>query len=199
MHLGSTHRESRGEEGFNHSQLGFEERCGYIDRKYSGQDKRTKVIEMDSPCHAEWYRYVLRHNHAVEVTEKIPEVYQLYYDDYTDNYSGAVEKLLDFLELETVHDCEPLHFEANKTYLEYFSADHRQKAARFVRGVASVKAWKLLSRYFEPYLVEDSTISSPPQQKEPVGRRRPSGARRGLVESRAARSLHIQPTDEVVL
>jgi Sulfotransferase domain len=155
MHLGSAHQQSRGEAGFNHSQQGLEDWCSYLDEKYHDQDESSHALDMDLPCRAEWYRYIQWHNLAAEVTEKIPHVLHMYYDNYTTNYEGTVTQLLDFLELEARH--EPLFFQANKTYLEYFSLLHRQQAARFAQRFATEKSWKLLAHYFEPYLTTGST------------------------------------------
>jgi Sulfotransferase domain len=155
MHLGSVHQQSRGEAGFNHSQQGLQEWCHYLDEKYQDHDESTHALDMDLPCRAEWFRYIQWHNLVAEVTDKIPQVLHMYYDNYTTNYEGTVMQLMDFIELEAKH--EPLFFQSNETYLEYFSPHHRQQAARFAQRFASEKSWKLLSHYFEPYLITGST------------------------------------------
>jgi Sulfotransferase domain len=162
MHLGSAHQQSRGEAGFNHSQQGLEEWCQYLDDKYQDQDEAAHALDMDLPCRAEWYRYIQWHNLAAEVTDKIPQVLHVYYDNYTTNYDASVKQLLAFLELEARH--KPLFFQSNKTYLEYFSTHHRQQAARFAQRFASEKSWKLLAHYFEPHL----TTGSSTQRERPL-------------------------------
>lgn len=148
-HLGSQHRVERGESAFNHTPEGLNAWCYYLDTKYAKESRQNaQLFDLDLPCHAEWFRYIQWHNHAVEVTSQFQSVLHLYYTNYTTNYDATIHELLNFLQLSIVQD--PIPFATGKAYLDYFSTEHQRRAAHYVRKMASPATWRLLAHFFEP-------------------------------------------------
>lgn len=110
----------------------------------------SKHLYEGLPCYTEWYRIAQWHNRALEVINRLQlPVLTLYYENYTSNYNGTVQKLLDFLNLEYIHAPKP--FISGKTYEESFDNSTKQRAAAFVQAVASPELWSLIRHYFEQY------------------------------------------------
>jgi len=128
--------------------------CEYMDEHFRTDEQTTSVFTnnvkaffWDLPCHAEWYRFVQWHNHAIALTEKLGiPVHYLYYEDYTTAFNTTVTDLLAFLELDAVHD--PFPFNPGHTYEAYYDAEQRRQAAAFVQTVATPATWNLIQRYF---------------------------------------------------
>jgi len=110
-----------------------------------------KELFVDLPCHIDWYRYVLWHNHAVATTNKLMlPVHYLYYEDYSTDYNSTLFGLLEFLELDQVS--APVFFLPEKTYMSFYERNHAQLAAKLVQAVATPECWELIKHYFEGWL-----------------------------------------------
>ena len=97
------------------------------------------------PCHAEFYRYTIWHNQALTVAADLGiPVHYIFYEDYTTNYDGTVDALLQFLDLKATRD--PLAFEPGKVYTELY--EDISGIARLVEAVATPETWALVKHYF---------------------------------------------------
>jgi hypothetical protein len=144
--------------------------CRHIDELFDQSDAQQDLLGISDPaiweeflrlpCRAEWYRYVQWHNRAVQLTvrQELPTHY-LHYDEYSTDYDGTVQRLMEFLELGPPHRDgasnepsaalrAPLAFIPGKTYDSYFSDETRRQAGRVVRALATPECWYLLRRYF---------------------------------------------------
>jgi hypothetical protein len=148
-------------DAFDNSPEGIEAWCKLVDGLNPDQEKSSTLIPRDVkrawkdlPCHSEWFRWVQWHNRALEVTNRFHAqrpggfpVLRLYYEDYSTNYNATVEALFDFLDLEVRG--RPVAFIPGKTYLSYFSLRHQEKAAQFVKSIATPECWDMVKHYFD--------------------------------------------------
>jgi hypothetical protein len=152
MHLASRHRTKRGEAGFDDSPAGYAEWCQYLDAKYESAEAHLSDLDLELPCRAEWYRYVQWHNRAWEVTSRTfdssSNVHYLHYENYSTRYDATVRSLLEFVRLEPAPHRDPLPFLSNKTYVDFFSPNDRERAKQYVQTHAHPQVWELLARYF---------------------------------------------------
>jgi Sulfotransferase domain len=162
MHLAVKKREKMGWSpeqlaSFGNSKEGLDAWCEYLDDKYAHAEADYFPLSLrkqylDSlPCHADWYRYVMWHNHAFALSKKLKiPVHTLYYEDYTLRFDETVADLLHFLELSPRQP--PVEFYVGKSYEHFFEASHARKAAALVQGLGSKETWEHTRHYFEPYL-----------------------------------------------
>jgi hypothetical protein len=143
---------------FENSKDGFAAWCQYLDETYLKEETATHLIPddvkklfVDLPCHADWYRYVLWHNHAIAATDNLGlPVHYMHYEDYSTNYNKTLSGLLDFLELDQVH--APDYFIPGKTYIRFYERKHAQLAAKLAQAVATPECWELIKHYFAEWL-----------------------------------------------
>jgi hypothetical protein len=142
---------------FNNTRAGFAAWCAFADAKTMAKKDREMLpkdfVDLfgDLPCHIEWLRYTLWHNHAYQVTTDLQlPVHYLYYEDYTSNYNKTVADLLDFLQEEV--RAAPVEYIPGKTYYDLYEEGHAQRAAELVEAIATPEVWELLKRYFTEWI-----------------------------------------------
>jgi hypothetical protein len=141
---------------FPRNNLGFQKWCASTDqnrRIFSSRlvDEDLARVLSKIPCHAEFFRYVQWHNLAFSVTQDmgIPS-HVLHYKDYRDDHDGAVDGLLQFLELEKV-GVGP-EFSIGKEYsMDHYSASQRNAIAAFLKEMSSAQTWQHLKQYTVGY------------------------------------------------
>ena len=138
---------------YSRDETGFRQWCSYADslpgvmENIRNQLHLSDELVQNLPCISEWFRYVQWHNNAVAMLDSHEyPVLTMFYEDYSLDYQGTIDTLFNFLELEQVNP--PLQFIGNKTYHSYFDAESNQRAASFVRQVATPECWTILQRYF---------------------------------------------------
>lgn len=165
MHLATKkRRQDIGWDSVGNSVEGIDAWCKLVDGLHPHEEKSSALIPKDIkhawkdlPCHSEWFRWVQWHNRALEVTDRFDAqrpggfpVLRLYYEDYSTNFNKTVEALFDFLDLEVLR--RPVEFIPGKTYLSYFSVKSQQRAAQFVRSMATPDCWAMVKHYFDGML-----------------------------------------------
>jgi hypothetical protein len=137
---------------------GYHRWCKRVDAKYAEQDRIVfhgplRKLMDSLPCHADLYRYVQWHNHAIATSKKLDlPVHYVYYEDYskTATYNATVHSILDFLEAPAV--LSPLEFTVGHNYATYYSDRHAKMAARLAKALATPECWKHIQHYFAPWL-----------------------------------------------
>jgi hypothetical protein len=144
---------------FSPTKEGFNAWCNFVDDEYARQEHKSHLIPdhvknlLDFPCHADFLRYIVWHNHAVDLTSELGiPVLILHYEDYSTKFNATVRDILDFLELQPARSHS--EFVSGKTYRDYYSIDTVQKASQLVKAVTNPASWKHLARYFQ----DDQTI-----------------------------------------
>lgn len=142
---------------------GFHTFCSFMEYKYGSKERTTSLIPFPIkalfrrlPCHADFYRYTIWHNLALQMIQRSNmSVHTLYYEDYfPKNYNLTVDKLLEFLELHRLGDTLP--FVAGKTYADsYYSSREMRLARRLVKYVATPETWALIGHYFDGIVDEE--------------------------------------------
>lgn len=161
MHLAVKKREKMGWSAdqlatFENTKEGLEAWCEYLDQKYAEEESTffpesvTRYFQ-ELPCHSDWYRYVMWHNHAFNLTKKLNiPIHYVYYEDYTHRYDETLEALLDFLEVSSRQP--PIDFYVGKSYESFYDVSHAQKATAMARALGSSETWSHLQHYFEPFM-----------------------------------------------
>ena len=142
---------------------GFQSWCGYMDGKTLKDETKSDLIDdkvrslfKKIPCHGDFYRYTQWHNLALKVVEDLDlPTLVVHYENYERNYEGAVDAVLDFLELPR-NNALP-EFIAGKRYKSlYFSDKQRLAALELIRYLADEETWELLERYDDTTELEDN-------------------------------------------
>jgi len=134
---------------------GFQQYCNDEDSWYRYKEKfcyysqKLWSLARLLPCHAEFYRYVMWHNHAFEMASQLRvehnvSTYILHYVDYYESFNTTMESLLEFLELPFVGT--PKEFYWNN-YSSYFTGEQRVAAQAFIKELASEDTWRQMVRY----------------------------------------------------
>lgn len=138
--------------GFETTKEGLANYCNYFDGKFTQEeresfDEDTRKLFHSVPCHADFYRYTLWHNQAIEMTERLAlPVHYLFYENYTNAYDETTTQLLDFLELKAT--MKPLDFKSGKVY-RYLWEDQLESVHDLMKSVASPATWKRIRHYFD--------------------------------------------------
>lgn len=141
-------------EAMRDPETGLRAWCAYVDKTFERVVPPTLKQREDGdflftvPCHADFIRYVMWHNMALEMTERLdmPSL-TLYYESYTSDFDGTVAEIAGFLEQALV--AKPSPFMLGKNYLDLFDEEHIRDIERLVRSLASVGCWRLLKHYFD--------------------------------------------------
>jgi len=147
------HPEDQGK--YIRSPEGFQQYCNDEDARYRHKEKyyyygqKLWNLARHLPCHAEFYRYVMWHNHAFEMASQLRvehnvSTYILHYVDYYESFNTTMESLLEFLELPFVGT--PKEFYWNN-YSSYFTGEQRVAAQAFIKELASEDTWRQMVRY----------------------------------------------------
>jgi hypothetical protein len=136
---------------FSTSKDGLANYCSYLDGMFTQEereafDEETHKLFRNVPCHADFYRYVIWHNQALEMTERLAlPVHYLHYEEYTNDFAGTNRRLLDFLQLKATND--PLAFATGKVYRHLWD-DSLDSVRTLVQHVASPATWAKIRHYF---------------------------------------------------
>ena len=152
---------------------GFQSWCGYNDGKSLKDEIKSNLIDdkvrslfKKIPCHGDFYRYTQWHNLALKVVEDLDlPTLVVHYENYERNYEGAVDTILDFLELPR-NNALP-KFIAGKRYKNlYFSDKQRLAALELIRYLADEETWELLERYDDTSELEDNMTEKEATKKQ---------------------------------
>lgn len=158
FHLAHKHSERRKELKFlakyPKSKEGFRDYCKDIGMEFRREEKRSKFFDdffdevKNVPCHADFFKYLQWHNLAFTTTWElgIPTMI-LHYENYTYNFNGTKDALLEFLEQEDNHD--PPDFIRGKTYRNYFMKEEVQAVFSMFSKVALRETWIHTKHYFD--------------------------------------------------
>lgn len=118
------------------------------------KQKLDSDLSRDLPCRSEWLRIVQFHNNALKLRRYMNlSGHVVYFEDYEKDYAKAFDQLFDFLELSPVGEFLPFLRDANsEPHGRYFDESYMRMATSFVYEVATPECWKILKRYFEPWL-----------------------------------------------
>mmetsp|Transcript_5953 Transcript_5953/g.12210 ORF Transcript_5953/g.12210 Transcript_5953/m.12210 type:complete len:416 (+) Transcript_5953:190-1437(+) len=158
FHLAHKHSERRKELKFlakyPKSKEGFRDFCKDIGMEFRSEEKHSKFFDdffdevKNVPCYADFFKYLQWHNLAFTTTWDlgIPTMI-LHYENYTYNFNGTKDSLLEFLEQEDNHD--PPDFIRGKTYRHYFSKEEVQAVFSMLSKVALQETWIHTKHYFD--------------------------------------------------
>ena len=139
--------------GYDPTPQGFRQYCENHDdsrslpRELDLHQTQWKMLE-DVPCRMELIRYFQWHNMAFRTTRALGlETMMLHYADYTTDFDGTVQRLLDFLELP--QKATPTPFIDGKVYRDYFTVDEQRAVKEVYESMASPEAKEEMSVYFE--------------------------------------------------
>lgn len=136
---------------------GLKEWCRYVDSYFQGDMAKLmeergvpEAVWKAVPCHTEWFRYVMWHNMAIKVLDRLQvPTLVIYYEDYTSRYEATVDSIFEFLELEQAAD--HAEFIPGKTYETLFEDETGRAATAFVKALAIPKCWRLIRHYFSAW------------------------------------------------
>ena len=133
------------------NQIGFHRWCALEDQNRAILDSRfldrpLRQAMRKIPCFNEFFRYVQWHNLAFSVSSdlNLPTLL-LHYDEYSTDFVGTRDRLLDFLELPRVG--VGIEFHSGKTYESYYSTMQKQNIRAFLREFASAQTWEQVDKY----------------------------------------------------
>lgn len=150
-------------ESYPNTAEGFQAWCGYLDAtslkdetKTDLLDKKVKSLFKKVPCHGDFYRYTQWHNLALKAVHDLDlPTLVVHYENYERNYEGAVNSILDFLQIGRKNALP--EFIAGKRYKNiYFTDDQRLAALELIRYLADEETWSLLERYDDSQAIEAS-------------------------------------------
>lgn len=145
-------------ERYTDDSVGLARWCAEVDalEEKARKSALDPILPLDGvKCRAEFYKYAQWHNRVQQMlphlgTEEDGEPQPLrllivYYEDYEKNLNRTVDRIMNFLEQETVHPLRP--FRTLPTYNEHFSEEDREAAKRLIKAVVTPRVYKLLKRY----------------------------------------------------
>jgi hypothetical protein len=169
---------------FNDTRAGFLAWCQYTTTKSTrnhqvrsrfwnhDDDNESSVssssIQETMPCYTDLLRYILWHNHALQVMEEAEEYHHVpalhvYYEDYAtvSLREATSDDILDFLQQprhDPIKNTRSLPFDTlttTKSYSHLFTTKERREVAKLIRTVASKRAWTLLRHYVVDWLRDE--------------------------------------------
>lgn len=115
--------------------------------------EEIKLLLKKVPCHAEFYKYIDWHNHAVEMAwnSEYPTM-NLYYEDFNSPQARSQQALAiaNFLETSIVDMSKVPEGLFIRNYRNYFSQAQQDAIESLTRTMAFTKTMTLLERYFTP-------------------------------------------------
>ena len=98
------------------------------------------------PCSNEFFRYVQWHNMANFVIHDMKlDSMILHYQEYSENYERARDRVLDFLGLKRVAAGET--FKDGKVYRSYYSREQKLAIRAYIKELATAETWSHLKNY----------------------------------------------------
>ena len=105
-----------------------------------------KILE-PVPCRAEFFKYIMWHNHASEVTTDLEiDVLAVHYDEYSTTFDSTKKRLLDFLGMKQTSS--PSSFVSGKNYDSHFTTEEREAVKKVFDILASEQSRSEIERYF---------------------------------------------------
>ena len=139
---------------YTYDAAGFNNFCNdktYVQQEHSEAhvDQDVLILIEDVPCHMDLFRYIQWHDLAFLVTDNFLTIptHIVYYEDYSTNFEGTLQALLDFLELPNTGAYAP--FETGKSYRDYFTMDQMVRMRTAAMMLASPSTWNAVKRYFD--------------------------------------------------
>ena len=138
---------------YTNNAQGFANLCAdtalkYVNRSHDSIDPQVLELIEDIPCHLDLFRYVQWHNLAFIVTDDALQVPTLvvHYEDYSSNFEGTLETMLDFLELPNTGNYAA--FVKGKSYRNFFTEDQIARLRTATMMLSLPVTWQYLERYF---------------------------------------------------
>jgi hypothetical protein len=155
FHLEFAVQGSRGNAAFTklfpRNSTGFQRWCaledlnrGLLESRFIDSRLRNKMME--STCFNEFYRYVQWHNLAFSVSQDmgIPTML-LHYREYSEDFEGTRDRILEFLELTRVG--EGIEFHSGKEYRHYYSPQQKSSIYALLEELSSANTWGQIKDY----------------------------------------------------
>jgi hypothetical protein len=126
----------------------------YVQQEHSEYHVDQDVLRLieEVPCRLDLFRYIQWHDLAFIITDNyltIPAHVVHYYEDYSSDFNGTLQALLDFLELPNTGAYT--EFVAGKSYRDYFTHDQIAWMGMSTMMLASPPTWHGVERYFDGY------------------------------------------------
>ena len=150
-------------EVFPKNSTGFQRWCALDNRNHGllksrFVEKPLRGILSKAPCMNEFFRYAHWHNNAFAMSSwmDLPTML-LHYHEYSTDFEGTRNRVLDFLGLPLVgHGIE---FHSGKIYRSYYSVEQKKAIQALLRELASAETWGQIKDYdFE--IPSDSSAAS---------------------------------------
>jgi hypothetical protein len=102
----------------------------------------------DIPCHFDLFRYVQWHDLAFIITDDYLTIptHIIHYEDYSTDFNGTLQGLLDFLELPNAGGYA--NFVTGKSYRDYYTDEQITRMKTATMMLASPATWHAVERYF---------------------------------------------------
>lgn len=133
------------------NEIGFKRWCAKDDSNRSLLshrlvDDRLRAMMLQVPCFNEFFRYVQWHNLAFATTREmdVPTML-LHYQDFSTDFEGARDRVLDWLELPRV--ANGVKFQDGKVYRSYYSREEKRSIRDFLQAASSGETWSQLKEY----------------------------------------------------
>ncbi len=134
---------------------GFLRWCQERDEKYLPEEKElfgTEAFDLlkKIPCHADFYRLAMWHNHAFDVIEemKVPSLI-LHYEDYASNFEQTKDQLFRFLHIEEASGGKRrIKFVGGKSYSSYYSLSQRETIFQALELLCNKKSFNEIGYYY---------------------------------------------------
>lgn len=139
---------------YTRTKAGFRSFCTYMGKSFHEEGMLHEFYHdlfeefYSIPCFNDFFRYIQWHNLAFTTTEdlRLPTMI-IHYENYTTNFDQTEDALLDFLDLDKVH--EPPLFQDGKSYRGYFTEEEIQDVSRMFSKLALEKTWDKTRHYFD--------------------------------------------------
>ena len=139
---------------YTYDAAGYDNFCSdktYVEEEHLEGHVDQDVLRLieDIPCHFDLFRYLQWHDLAFIVTDDYLDIpaYVIHYEDYSSDFNGTLNSLLDFLELPNTGAYAD--FVAGKSYRNYFNADQIARMRTATMMLASPPTWNAVERYFK--------------------------------------------------
>ena len=118
----------------------------------SSSQEQEQLLEavQHIPCHVDFVRYILWHNHAFQgIQEYGWESLILHYEKYGIHWNRTVTELLEFLQLDAAGDTEPEQFRAGKMYRRSYTKAEVATIEALAKVIATNETWANIWHYFD--------------------------------------------------
>ena len=141
---------------YTYDAAGYNNFCSdktYVQQEHSEYHVDQDVLRLieDVPCHFDLFRYIQWHDLAFIITDDYLTIpaHVIHYEDYSSDFNGTLQALLDFLELPNTGAYA--EFVAGKSYRDYFTHDQIARMRTATMMLAFPPTWHAVERYFDGY------------------------------------------------